>query len=86
MEVYLALKIRKAWKMRWQKSVQYEIVIDLKNVTASGERQDLVKMLRVLKILECHCLWSTVAVLELFDFSSFYNLRMEWEIKEIFLW
>ena len=36
MEVYLALKIRKAWKMQWQKSVRYEIVIDLKNVTASG--------------------------------------------------
>ena len=50
-----------------------------------GERQDLVKMLRVLKILECHCLQSTVAVLELFDFSSFYNLRLEWKISEIFL-
>ena len=36
MEVYLALEIRKAWKMRWQKSVRYEIVIDLKNVTVSG--------------------------------------------------
>ena len=48
-----------------------------------GERQDLVKMLRVLKILECHCLRSTVAVLELFDLSSFYNLRSI-TIKEFF--
>ena len=57
MEAHLALKIRKAWKMLWQKSVRYEIVIDLKNVTASRahlwweEGQDLVKMFKVLKFL-----------------------------------